>query len=471
MTDFRSRRDFLRLVTTTATVAGATTHVLARDEQDDKCKKVSANDRVGLALIGAGGQGMSDTRVALEVPGTELVAAADVYDGRLARAKEIWCSQIFTTRDYRAILDRKDVDAVIIATPDHWHVPIAVAALQAGKHVYCEKPMVRLAGEGRLLVEAEKSTGKVVQVGSQRTSSIIYGKARDLISSGAIGELNLVEAWWNRNTALGAWQYTIPPDASPENLDWDRFLGSAPKRAFEPIRLFRWRNYQDYGTGVAGDLFVHLFSGLHCITGAKGPTRVYASGGLRYWKDGRDVPDLMLGIFDYPKTEAHGEFTLTLKVNFADGAGGEEGFRFVGSEGVLSLGGDGITLTRRNPEKEPGYTIGTFPQKLQDDFLKGYRQRYPEKLDEVNPSKVERFTAPRGYSDHRDHFKNFIASCRSGKPAYQDAAFGLRAAGPAVLSNLSPFERRPVAWDPETMTTPGALPAVPVPSPKPAKKA
>jgi predicted dehydrogenase len=469
--DSKSRRDFLRLATTSVAAAGSATHLLAQAPSDDKCKKVTANDRIGLALIGAGGQGMGDTRAALEVPGTELVAVADVYDGRLARAKELWCSQLFTTRDYREILARPDVDAVIIATPDHWHVPIAVEALEKGKHVYCEKPMVRLAGEGLRLVDAQKRTGKVVQVGSQRTSSIVYAKARDLIASGAIGEINLVEAWWNRNTALGAWQYTIPPDAAPANVDWDRFLGSAPKRPFEPIRLFRWRNYQDYGTGVAGDLFVHLFSGLHCITGATGPTRVYASGGLRYWKDGRDVPDVMLGIYDYPKTDTRAEFTLTLKVNFADGSGGEEGFRFVGSEGVLSLGGDGITVTRRNPEKEPGYTIGTLPQKMQDEFLKTYRQKYPERLDEVNTSKVERFTAPRGYSEHRDHFKNFIESCRSGKPAYQDAAFGLRAAGPAVLSNASLWEKRPVAWDPESMTQPGAVPALPVLPPKPTKKA
>jgi len=466
MTDFRSRRDFLRLVTSTATLAAGATRVLAQPKPDDKCAKVSANDRIGLALIGAGGQGMGDTRAALEVPGVELVAACDVYDGRLTRAREIWCDQIFTTRDYRAVLDRKDVDAVIVGTPDHLHMPIALAALEAGKHVYCEKPMIRLAAEGLKLVEAQKRPGRVLQVGSQRTSSIVYAKARDLVASGAIGQLNLVEAWWNRNTALGAWQYTIPPDASPENIDWDRFLGGAPKRPFEPVRLFRWRNYDDYGTGVAGDLFVHLFSGLHCITGAIGPTRVYATGGLRYWKDGRDAPDILLGLYDYPKTEKHAEFTLSLKVNFADGAGGEEGFRFVGSEGMLSLERDGITLTRRTPEREPGYTIGTFPQKLQDEFLKDYRQKYPERLDQVNESKVERFQAPRGYSDHRDHLKGFIECCRTGKAPYQDAVFGLRAAGPAVLSNVSLAERRPVAWDPETMTSPSAAPPVS----KPARK-
>jgi predicted dehydrogenase len=467
MSDAPSRRDFLRLVaTTTATVAGTRTHLLAEETTDEKCKKVSANDRVGLALIGAGGQGMGDTRAALEVPGVELVAACDVYDGRLTRAKEIWCSQIFTTRDYREVLARPDVDAIILATPDHWHVPIAVAALEAGKHVYCEKPMIQTAPEGLKLVEAQKKPGRVLQVGSQRTSSVIYMKARDLIAAGAIGEINLVEAWWNRNSAIGAWQYTIPPDASPQTVDWDRFLGSAPKRPFEPIRLFRWRNYQDYGTGVAGDLFVHLFSGLHAITGALGPTRVYSTGGLRYWKDGRDVPDVMLGLYDYPKTDKLAEFTLSLKVNFADGAGGEEGFRFVGSEGVLSLGRDGVTLNRKVAETEPGYTVDTLPQAMQDSYLREYRQKYPLRLDEIQASPTERYSAPRGYSDHRAHLKNFIESCRTRQTPYQDATFGLRAAGPAVLSNVSLWEKRPVAWDPQTMTTPAVAPA----TLKPAKR-
>jgi predicted dehydrogenase len=454
--DRASRRDFLKLVTAGAAAAAGGGHALADERTDDKCKKVTANDRVGLALIGAGGQGNSDTRAALAVPGVELVAVCDVYDGRLQRAREVYCPDVFTTRDYRQVLERKDVDAVIIGTPDHWHMPIAVAAMEAGKDVYCEKPMVRIAADGLKMVEAQKKTGRVVQVGSQRTSSVVYQKARDLVAAGAIGEINLVEAWWNRNSAIGAWQYTIPPDASPENIDWDRFLGSAPKRPFEPIRLFRWRNYQDYGTGVAGDLFVHLFSGLHCITGALGPSRVYATGGIRYWKDGRDVPDVMLGLYDYPKTDKHPEFTLSLKVNFADGAGGEEGFRFVGSEGTLSLGGDGITIAKKNAEKEPGYTIDTFPKATQDAFLKEYRERFPERTAEISNTKVERYFAPRDYSEHRAHLRNFIESVRTRKTPYQDAAFGLRAAGPAVVSNVSLGEKRPVAWDADTMTIAGA---------------
>lgn len=124
-------------------------------------------------------------------------------------------------------------------------------------------------------------------------------------------------------TALGAWQYAIPPDASEQNIDWDRFLGSAPERPFEPIRLFRWRNYRDYGTGVAGDLFVHLFSRLHTVVDSIGPSLVFAAGGLRYWKDGRDVPDVMLAVVDYPASASHPAITFSLRVNLKSGVPAE----------------------------------------------------------------------------------------------------------------------------------------------------
>jgi len=185
---------------------------------------VSPNDKIQIALIGAGGQGMGDTETALRVPGVELVAVADVYDGRLTRSKELAAKgestkgDLFTTRDYREVLARPDVDAVIIATPDHWHAKIGIDALAAGKHVYLEKPMVQEVKEGAGVIEAQKKSGRVVQIGSQRVSSIIYRKAKELIASGAIGQLNMVEAVYNRNSALGAWQYSIPPDASPATI-------------------------------------------------------------------------------------------------------------------------------------------------------------------------------------------------------------------------------------------------------------
>jgi predicted dehydrogenase len=420
-------------------------------------KAVAANDRVQIATIGLGGMGTGDTETALSLPGVELVAVADVYQGRLTRAKERFGNQVFTTRDYREVLARKDVDAVIVGTPDHWHARIAIDAMKAGKDVYCEKPMVQRVDEGKAVIEAEKSTGRILQVGSQRVSSIVYQKARELLKAGAIGEFNMIEAWWDRNSAIGAWQYSIPPDATPDNIDWERFLGRAPKRPFEPIRLFRWRNYQDYGTGVAGDLFVHLFSGMHFITGSAGPTRVYATGGTRFWKDGRDVPDIMLGLYDYPATPEHPEFTLMLRVNFEDGSGGSHVFRFVGSEGVMTIG-NGVTISRTPRETEPGYTIDTFAKSTQDKFLAEYRARHPRAAataDSLRPKSEEKYLPPPGYNDHKDHHASFVAAVRARKPVVEDATFGLRAAGPALLSNMSYFERRMLHWDPRAMEVKG----------------
>ncbi|HUS06599.1 MAG TPA: Gfo/Idh/MocA family oxidoreductase, partial [Bryobacteraceae bacterium] len=178
----------------------------------------AANDKIQIATIGIGGMGMGDTRLSLNLPGVELVAVSDLYDGRIARAKELWGQQIFATKDYREVLARKDIDAVIIATPDHWHSQITRDALAAGKDVYCEKPMVQTIAEGKSVIAAQQSSGRILQIGSQYVSSLIYIKAREIVQSGAIGELNMVEAYLDRNSAVGAWQYSIPTDASPQTV-------------------------------------------------------------------------------------------------------------------------------------------------------------------------------------------------------------------------------------------------------------
>jgi predicted dehydrogenase len=444
-----NRRTFLKVGSLAA--AATSLNVLAEPGQGPAPK--SANDTINLALIGAGIQGQGDTKAALQVPGVKLVAVADCYDGRLAHAKELWGTgtannvDLFTTRDYNEILARKDVDAVLIATPDHWHKQAAVDAMKAGKDVYLEKPMIHVYPDGPEIISTAKSSNRILQVGSQRVSSVIYAKAKELLASGAIGELNMVSARWDRNSAIGAWDYSIPLDASTQTCDWPRFLGNAPKIAWNPEHFFQWRKWSAYGSGVAGDLFVHLFSGTHFITGSHGPTRAMATGGIRYWKDGRNAPDVLLALFDYPQG-----FNLSLRVNFVNGGEESEGFLFTGSEGTMEIAGQTVTVSRVPREKEPGYTVSTFTNAMQKEYLEKYHEKYPTTAPEGSTyTAVEKFSAPKGYSDSVDHFRNFFSSVRTRKQPVEDATFGFRAAGAALLSNVSYEKGQTIKWDPETM--------------------
>lgn len=189
----------------------------------------AVNDQIQLGLIGTGIQGIYDTNTALKVKGVKLVATCDLYSGRLDRAKELWGDHLFVTRDYRELLNRKDIDAVIVATPDHWHKQITIDALKAGKAVYCEKPMVQRFEEGQEIIKAQKESGGICQVGSQGMASLGNEKAKQLYEDGAIGDLVMLDMYNDRYSAEGAWQYPIPPDANTETVDFDKFLGRMKK--------------------------------------------------------------------------------------------------------------------------------------------------------------------------------------------------------------------------------------------------
>ncbi len=446
--DGQSRRGFLGNLAKGAIAAGATPHLLLASQGDREEKLIaarrysSANDQINVAVIGAGGMGMSDLRTALQIPGVRFVAAADCYEGRLTAARRI-NPDIFTTRDYRELLVRDDIDAVIVGTPDHWHQQISIDALRAGKAVYCEKPMVHKIGQGADLIRAQNETGKTFQVGSQGMSSLGNEMARDLLAQGAIGELNYAEGFWARNDPIGAWQYAIPEDQSEETVDWDMFLGNAPKIPYDPLRIFRWRNYRDYGTGVAGDLFVHLFSSLHFVANSMGPQTVMAQGGLRFWKDGREVPDVLLGMFDYPETQAHPGFNLSLRVNFVDGTSGSTFLRLVGSEGAMDVTWTDVVL-RRNKAVSP---TDVFLEMKTDEAAAAMESRA-----QMLPPAESVYTAESSYKGaHYDHFMNFFNGIRNGTQITEDAVFGLRAAAPALACNESYFEKKIVNWNPETM--------------------
>jgi hypothetical protein len=237
-----SRRKFIQKFTTSVVGAAMVPEVLRaagngpaeRAESLKRLSQFSANDTIQIGLIGAGGMGLADANTAITVPGVKLIAACDLYDGRLTDAKKFYGNDIFTTRDYREILQRKDIDAVIVATPDHWHKDISVAAMNSGKAVYCEKPMVHDVTEGSAVVEAQQKNKVVYQVGSQGVSSLGNEKAKELLAAGAIGKLNYAEGFWARNSPDGAWQYKIPADGSEKTVDWKMFLNKYPDRPLMP---------------------------------------------------------------------------------------------------------------------------------------------------------------------------------------------------------------------------------------------
>jgi predicted dehydrogenase len=443
-----SRRKFLKNFATTAAAVSVGTNVFAAEPGNryvEKLKRVGAgsNDKINIALIGAGGMGTQDTLTALKVPGIKLVAICDLYDGRLEEAKKKWGADLFTTRSYKEILNRKDVDAVIIGTPDHWHQQISVDAMKAGKHVYCEKPMVHGISEGPAVIKAQQETGRIFQVGSQGVSSLGNEKAKQLLKDGAIGDLNYAEGFWARHSPTGAWQYPIPADASATNVDWETFISNTTKRSFDAMRFFRWRNYLDYGTGMAGDLFVHLFSSLHFITNSYGPNKIYSAGGLRYWKDGREVPDVLLGTFDYPQSQAHPAFNLSLRCNFVDGTSGTTYLKLVGSEGSMDVTWDSVTLKRnKTTESDDPFFIEQM-KKAGTPVTDRKRILAPEEYT---------FEAEKGYQGGPyDHFVNFFTAIRNGGKVTEDAIFGYRAAAPALLCNDSYNQDTAILWNPEKM--------------------
>ena len=443
-----SRRSFIKNITGSAAAMAVGSAAFAGESSSSyleslRRKRISINDNLNIGLIGAGGMGTQDTITALKIPGIKLVAVCDLYDGRLKDAKTKWGADIFTTRSYKELLGRKEIDAVIVATPDHWHQQISIDAMRAGKHVYCEKPMVHAITEGPAVIAAQKETGKIFQVGSQGVSSLGNEKAKQLLKDGAIGELNYAEGFWARHSPTGAWQYPIPGDASAATVDWDTFVSNTTKRPFDPMRFFRWRNYIDYGTGMAGDLFVHLFSSLHFITNSLGPNKIYAAGGLRYWKDGREVPDVLLGTFDYPQSAAHPPFNLSLRCNFVDGTSGTTYLKLVGSEGSMDITWDSVTLKRNKTTESDDPFFLEQMKKAGNPVSSRKRILAPEEYT---------FEAEKGYlGGPYDHFDNFFNAIKNGGKVTEDATFGYRAAAPALLCNDSYNKDMAMLWNPEKM--------------------
>jgi predicted dehydrogenase len=456
------RRKFLKQFGSTIVLSSAALSSFAAMEDHERRilqaeKRIGPNDKIRIATIGMGIMGFNDTRTALGCPGVGLVGCCDLYTGRLDHAKELFGANIFTTKNHHEILDRKDIDAVIIATSDNFHSTIAIEAMHKGKAVYSEKPMVHYISEGLAEIKAQQETKAVFQVGSQRVSNISFQKAKELLAAGAIGQINSIEASFNRQSALGAWQYTIPLDASPQTVDWNQYQSKEKiKRPYDSNRFFRWRNYREYGTGVAGDLFVHLLSGIHFITGSKGPTKIYSIGDLSYWKDGRNVPDIMNAVIQYPDSPEHPAFEVSLRVNFVSGDGEHSSTKITGSEGVMDISDEnGFTIRKHKMPVAPGIggwdSFNTFTDAMQKELMDAYNNKYPA-TDQQSPSLPNvTYATPDGYNDSHDHFLNFLDAIRIGKPVVEDAVFGFRAAAPCLACNDSYFEKKVIHWDPVNM--------------------
>ncbi len=441
-----SRRQFLQ---TGAGAVGAAFAVktirLEAEPTRESSRQAPASDRVRFGMIGVGMQGSGLLATSVHLPGVECAAASDLYDGRHARAREISGAALRTTRRYQELLDDKSIDCIVAAVPDHWHRKIVVDAVSAGKDIYCEKPMSHTVADGRAMVAAAKKSGRIVQIGSQRTSSVLCAKARELVAQGVIGELQLVEGSMGRNSPTGAWVYPPPPDLSPSTLDWDTWQGDVPKRPFDPKIFARWRCWKEYGTGVAGDLMVHLLSGMLFTWGInQAPTRVTAMGGIRRFNDGRNMPDVHLSLFEY------GDVPVYIRLNL--GTETPEILRFLGSKGILDLTETAITFrAQHGVDTAPSYYTGSFPAPLRDEYVETWHAEHDPKPGEEPLTDGVSYEGD-SYDDTRPHLWKFFQAVKTRQPVVQDAVFGHHAAIACHMANESYFQKRAVTFDQTTET-------------------
>jgi len=254
----------------------------------------------------------------------------------------------------------------------------------------------------------------------------------------------MVRAAYNRNTASGAWIYPIPPDASPSTVNWDMFLGTAPGRPFSPERFFRWRCYQDYSGGIATDLFVHLCTTIHYVTGATMPSRVMAMGELYRWKESRDVPDTLNAILEYPEG-----FTVNLSSTFNNESGAQGSFQFLGTEGAASLVSGRLKFSPESVREDNRWIVESWPRALEESYYRDPKVRAAEVPAAGPPRLVGGDTEfqEEGPEATVLHFGHFLDSMRSRKPYWEDAVAGHHAAACAHMVNLSVKRRTQVEWD------------------------
>jgi predicted dehydrogenase len=401
------------------------------------------NDRVDLGFIGFGIRGNILLEAAKETQQANLVEVCDCYQGHLERAKERTDGKIATNfANYKKLLDRKDIDAVLVATPDHWHQRIVLDALSAGKDVYIEKPMTYRIEDGPSFIQSAQEHKRIVQVGSQWVSSEQHKKAREIVMSGKLGKVTKVTASYNRNSSTGSWNYPIPGDLQEGvNFNWEEWLGPAPKVAYNPERVFRYRKFWDYSGGISTDLFVHLITSIHFIMGADMPKSVVATGGIFYRRDGREVPDTLDALFDY------GSFCVNMAGTFNSASTAGQGIQFLGTEGSLSLLlGASMVEQPESKRENYEYSIDSWPKAMQETFLNqgNHRAETQGTGAKAEPENLD-------FADKPDatvlHLANFIAAVRTRQPSYETAEVGHHAAAAGHMVNLSYRSGKRMLWD------------------------
>lgn len=396
-----SRRDFLRTSAAVIPAAASARRVLG------------ANDRIRLGVIGTGSRGSYLMRCLGTLGGIEWVAVCDIYDVRREKAAEFAGPHVRQYLDYHQLLDHKDIDAVVIATPDHWHAQMTIDACRAGKDVYVEKPMTSVPEQGPEVVKAVRETGRIVQVGVQQRSVRHYIEAKQkIVEPGLLGKVGLVRTWYNANQG-----YTVPVppgmEKKPEGLDWDRYLGWLPKMPWDPKRYFNRFAYWDISTGgQTGGLFVHLVDTVHWYLGLEKPSAAVAGGGIYHFNDGRDTPDVINLIVEYPQ-ELNVTFEAEILTTPPGAYAAVAGMEFHGTGGVLSV----FRYTR-----ETGYLF--VPRVNRQDKITG--PGFP--------------TAP------EPHLTNWLDCVRSRNKPVADEESGHYSAMACHMGNLAYRQKQRITW-------------------------
>ncbi|MDQ3651468.1 MAG: Gfo/Idh/MocA family oxidoreductase [Acidobacteriota bacterium] len=405
---------------------------------------LGANNSVGIGYIGVGIRGEILMRRTQSIDGTHILEVADLYDGHLERSKEVVGASLRAGKDYRRLLDNKEINAVVVAVPDHWHKQIALDAMLAGKDVYLEKPMTHRWEDGASIIAEAKKRNRILQVGSQYQSMPANERAVEIIKSGKLGKITLISGQINRNTSTGAWYYPIPPDASPQTVDWQQFIGPARKHEFDAKRFFRWRLYWDYSGGLPTDLFVHLITATHTLMGAKMTSRVAAMGGIYNWRE-REVPDQMSAIVEYPEG-----FQLML-TSTASNNHNYPLLTIMGTEGTLEYHGTKLVYYAEPVLEDFAYSTNSWPvatkkkyAEINDLDPESMRPRATANVKRPMPVEIE----TSGTEATQAHLAKFFESVRTRIEPVENAEMGHYCATVGHMVNLSYKSRKEVRWDP-----------------------